>query len=118
MNTSEDKISNKKATDPFDRLIFEKGLRIKRLIIDKELDLIILILNNGKLIKSHISYYSKLKKASQKELESWRLIGGGVGIHWESLDEDLSVKGFIKNSALNTALYNLQNMDRDERIIV
>jgi len=38
MNTS--RIANKKAKDPFDKLIFEKGLRIKNILIEKDLDLI------------------------------------------------------------------------------
>jgi len=44
-NTSKDKIVNKRATDPLDRLIFEEGLRMKSIWFDKELDLIIVLLN-------------------------------------------------------------------------
>ncbi len=118
MSNSQYEIQNIRTKDPFDILIHEKGLRVKNLIIDKELDLIALILNNGKIIKSNISYYPRLKNATQKQLEKWRLISGGVGISWEEFDEDLSVKGFIKSSALNTALINLQSEDNDERIVV
>ena len=106
MNTS--KIHNKKSTDPFDRLIFEKGLRIKTLVIDKELDLIAIFLNNGIIIKEAISSYKSLKNASTKNLDDWRLTAGGIGVSWKKLNEDLSLKGFIKNSALQEMLRLLQ----------
>lgn len=113
MNTS-----NKKATDPFDKLIFENKLRAKQFIIDKDLDLMIVIFNNGKLVKLKISDYPKLKKAGKKQLRNWKFIGDGIGIRWEDLDEDLSIKGFIKSAALNNVLRNLQGNENDERIVV
>lgn len=116
MNTS-DKIENKKASDPFDKLIFEENLRAKKLIIDKDLDLLIVIFNNGKLVKMKISDYPKLQKASKNSLEKWMLTGGGVGVRWPDLDEDLSIKGFIKTAALNDALRNLQVRNEDEKIV-
>lgn len=111
MNTSN---KDKKAKDPFDILIFEKGLRIKSLVIDKTLDLLILILNNGKLIQSKISYYQRLKAASPDQLDNWQLISKGIGVHWEELDEDLSIKGFIKDAALKNALSKLQSSGTEE----
>ena len=33
--------------------------------------------------------------ASQKERDNWELIGGGQGVRWPDLDEDLSVEGLI-----------------------
>ncbi|RYE36464.1 MAG: DUF2442 domain-containing protein [Sphingobacteriaceae bacterium] len=105
-----DKIVNKKATDPFDQLIFEQGLRAKKVLLtDKKLDTLVVLLNNGVILKIALSNYPKLQKASQTELDQWELIADGIGIRWESLDEDLSIKGMIKESALNEALYQLQN---------
>ena len=109
-------INDKKTKDPFDILIFEKGLRIKNLLIDKSLDLLVLILNNGKLIQSKISYYPGLKNALQKQLNNWNLISNGIGVRWEELDEDLSVKGFIKDTALKNILNKLQNSETVEVI--
>lgn len=118
MNSSENKIVNIRAKDPFDILIHEKGLRIKRLFIDKDLDLMIVIFNNGKIVKSRISYYERLRGATQEQLDKWKLISNGVGVTWEELDEDLSAKGFIKNSALNNALSNLLHADGGEELLV
>jgi hypothetical protein len=38
----------------------------------------------------------KSPNASEKQLLNFQFIGGGTGIHWPELDEDLSLKGFIK----------------------
>lgn len=39
---------------------------------------------------------SKAARASKKDLNQWRFIGNGIGIHWESLDEDISVEGLLE----------------------
>lgn len=101
--------NNKHSKNPFDILIFEKGLRIKTLLIDKSLDLMVLILNNGKIIQSKISYYERLKEATPEQLNNWTLISNGIGIHWEEPDEDLSLKGFIQDAVLKYALNKLEN---------
>ena len=64
MNT----LNNKNAKDPFDKLIFEDNLRAKQLVIDKGLDMILVVFNNGKLLKLKISDYPKLSNAKEKEL--------------------------------------------------
>lgn len=99
--------ADKKSVDPIDKLIFEKGLRISYLMIDKKLDLLIAVLNNSKVIRLQLSDYARLKKATVTQLNKWKLIGGGIGVCWEALDEDLSVKGMIKTAAINGALRNL-----------
>ncbi|MGB0886889.1 MAG: DUF2442 domain-containing protein [Vicingaceae bacterium] len=113
MNT----LNNKNAKDPFDKLIFEDNLRAKQLVIDKGLDMILVVFNNGKLLKLKISDYPKLSNAKEKELLNWSFISGGIGVRWDDLDEDLSIKGFIKTAALNNAIRNLQTNDNDERIV-
>ena len=52
-------------------------------------------LKDGRIISVPIAWYPRLYHADRKELDNWRLIGGGIGIHWPTLDEDLSVKGFL-----------------------
>ena len=54
------------AKDPIDKLILEKGFRINRIIIEKELDLIAIILNTGKIIESRILYFPCLQKPLRK----------------------------------------------------
>lgn len=94
MNTSENKIENKRATDPIDQLIFEEGLRIKSLWIDKALDMIIVLLNNKKLLKRPLSNFKSLTNASPSQLADFE--NDGTGIHWPQLDEDISLRWFLK----------------------
>ena len=107
---------NKRATDPFDQLIFEKGLRIRHVLLDRDLDLLVLILSNGVIIKSTISDFPRLSKAKAKQLNNWSLSGEGLGIEWPELNEDLSLKGFIKSAYINKALHTLQG--NQENILV
>ena len=65
----------------------------------------------------YIADYPKLKKAGKKQLLNWKLTGGGLGVRWEDLDEDLSIRGFIKTAALNDAIRSLQGRNEDEQIV-
>jgi hypothetical protein len=102
MNTLENQVENKRSTDPIDQLIFEGGLRIKKIWFDKDLDLIIVLLNNKKIIKRPLSDFDRLKNAQLEELENFE--NDGIGIHWPDLDEDLSLRGFIKYELSSMAL--------------
>ncbi len=52
-------------------------------------------LSDGRTISAPLDWYPRLSHGSPKELADWRLIGGGQGIHWEALDEDISVEGLL-----------------------
>ncbi len=122
MNTSPknhiEKIVNKRSPDPFDRLIFEKGLRAKQVIADKKLNTLVVLLNNAMVVKVPLNNFSRLKKATQKQLNNWELIGGGIGIRWDELDEDVSIKGLIKDSAISSVLHQLQGKKGQELVVV
>ena len=47
-------------------------------------------------LEFQVEWFPTLRKATDKQRNSWRLIGKGVGIHWEELDEDLSVGGLLR----------------------
>jgi len=53
-------------------------------------------LSDGRIVSVPIEWFPKLRDASEKERNNWRLIGGGIGIHWEDIDEDLSVAGLLQ----------------------
>ena len=42
-----------------------------------------------------LSFFPRLRAASSAEREQWQLIGRGLGVQWESLDEDLSVENIL-----------------------
>jgi hypothetical protein len=103
--------SKDKPTDAVDILIYEKGLRIKTILPIKDLDLMIIVLNNGRIIKSKISCFKILKNATQEQLNKWELRLAGVALRWEELDEDLSLRGFITNNVMNDVLHRLETSD-------
>ena len=53
-------------------------------------------LADGRAISVPLSWFPRLLEASPKDRKNWRLIGGGLGIHWESLDEDVSVESLLR----------------------
>jgi hypothetical protein len=95
MNTSQNKY------DALEQLIFEEGLSIVSVDIHKDLDLMLVILNTKAILRQKISSYKSLSKASSTDLERFELIAGGKGIHWPTLDEDLSLKGFLQQEIRN-----------------
>ena len=55
-----------------------------------------LFLDDGRQIKTPLRFYPRLSQATKTELQDYRLLGNGTGIHWESLNEDLSVDSIIE----------------------
>lgn len=53
-------------------------------------------LTDGREVGVPIDWYPRLRDASEEARNNWRLVGRGQGIHWEDVDEDLSVAGFLK----------------------
>jgi hypothetical protein len=52
-------------------------------------------LSDGRSISVPIAWFPRLLYASEQERSNWRLIGRGMGIHWEDIDEDISVEGLL-----------------------
>ncbi len=111
MNTSAKKV-NKRSNDPIDKLIFENDLRASYLVIDKKLDMLLAVLNNGKVLRDRISNYPRLKAATQLQLEQWELSGKGIAIHWPDLNEDISIKGMIRSIAVDQAVAMLSDKEK------
>jgi len=52
-------------------------------------------LSDGRTISVPILWYPRLAHATPPERNKWRLIGKGIGVHWEDVDEDISVEGLL-----------------------
>jgi hypothetical protein len=52
-------------------------------------------LADGRTIAAPIAWFPRLLHATPAERENWRVIGKGQGIHWEDIDEDISVEGVL-----------------------
>ena len=57
-------------------------------------------LDDGRSLSVPLAWYPRLLHGTQAEREKYELIGGGEGIHWPELDEDLSVEGLLAGPAL------------------
>jgi hypothetical protein len=56
-------------------------------------------LADGRTIAAPLAWYPRLAHATVEERASWRLIGGGRGIHWPAIDEDISVAILLAGQA-------------------
>jgi hypothetical protein len=52
-------------------------------------------LADGRSIFVPLGWFPRLENASASERANWRLIGKGQGIHWEEIDEDISIEGLL-----------------------
>ena len=52
-------------------------------------------LSDGRTISVPVGWYPRLTHANADERKAWRLIAQGQGIHWDSIDEDISVEGLL-----------------------
>ncbi len=52
-------------------------------------------LSDGRTISAPVAWYPRLLHATSRERANWELIGKGQGIHWDDLDEDISVEGIL-----------------------
>ena len=53
-------------------------------------------LTDGRTISVPIGWYPRLSRGTPEERANWELLGGGMGIHWEDLDEDIRVGALLE----------------------
>jgi hypothetical protein len=63
--------------------------------VDVTEDDLIVDLSDGRTVSVPLAWYPRLLYGTPEERENWRLIGGGDGIHWPALDEDISVENIL-----------------------
>ena len=54
------------------------------------------VLADGRTISVPLAWFPRLLEASPKQRTKWEFIGGGIGIHWEPIDEDISVASLLQ----------------------
>lgn len=91
MNTSQNKY------DSIENLIFNERLKISSVNFSNSLDRMFIQLNNDLVFVVPTQLFPKLKNATPQKLNNLKLVAGGTGIRWPELDEDLSLKGFLKD---------------------
>jgi hypothetical protein len=53
---------------------------------------------DGRTIVAPLAWYPKLLDATSDQRQDWRTSGGGYGIHWPGIDEDLSTEGLLRGA--------------------
>lgn len=86
--------------DELDRVIEKEGLRMARFAFFRDLDLLLIILTNRRIISRPLSAYSFLNTATDDQLANYVI--SASGIHWNSLDADLSLRGFLVEETIQS----------------
>lgn len=58
-------------------------------------DQLTVALMDGRSITVPLAWYPRLAAGTPDQRANWELAGGGYGIHWPDLDEDLSTEGLL-----------------------
>jgi hypothetical protein len=59
-------------------------------------DTLNVVLSDGRTVTVPLAWFPRLLKASSRQRAAWELIGGGIGLHWEAVDEDISVASLLQ----------------------
>jgi len=66
-------------------------------------------LSDGRTISVPLAWFPRLLEATPEERNNWRLIGRGRGIHWEDVDEDISVEGLLAGRPSGESRHSFKN---------
>ena len=55
-------------------------------------------LMDGRIITVPLAWYPRLLHATTEQRNNWKIAGGGYGLHWPDLDEDLSTEGLLRGA--------------------
>ena len=61
-------------------------------------DSLVVDLMDGRSISVPLAWYPRLGHATVQERADWRISAGGYGIHWPTIDEDLSTEGLLRGA--------------------
>jgi hypothetical protein len=71
-------------------------------------------LRDGRTITVPLAWYPRLFNATATQRKNWRVAGGGYGIHWPDIDEDLSTEGLLRGAPA-PRLRQLDDADNNAR---
>lgn len=69
------------------------GMRVKDVRCTE--DELTVFLADGRSVTVPLVWYPRLLHATPQQRDNWRIAGGGYGIHWPDVDEDLSTEGIL-----------------------
>jgi hypothetical protein len=59
-------------------------------------DSLIVVLDDGRTVSVPLVWFPRLLAATPQQRKDWEPIGGGIGMHWEAIDEDISVASLLQ----------------------
>ncbi len=59
-------------------------------------DTLTVVLDDGRAVSVPLVWFPRLLRATPKQRKQWELIGGGIGLHWDAVDEDISVASLLQ----------------------
>ena len=59
-------------------------------------DSLIVVLDDGRTVSAPLVWFPRLLAATPQQRKDWESIGGGIGMHWEAVDEDISVASLLQ----------------------
>lgn len=92
----------------------QPGERIKNVHCTK--DSLSVDLLDGRTISAPLAWYPRLLHATTAQRAKWQIAGGGYGIHWPEIDEDLSVEGLLRGLPAPQSFYVGNSANFDEEI--
>lgn len=61
-------------------------------------EMLSVVLMDGRNIRVPLVWYPRLLAATSEQRQNWKVSGGGYGIHWPEIDEDLSTEGLLRGA--------------------
>ena len=59
-------------------------------------DALAVTLTDGRMVSVPLVWFPRLADASPRQRSDWELIVGGGGLHWQAIDEDISVASLLR----------------------
>jgi hypothetical protein len=73
------------------------AIKVEPLVVEAacSADALRAVLADGREVLVPLAWFPRLRDATSAQRANWRLIGGGVGVHWPDIDEDISVESLL-----------------------
>jgi hypothetical protein len=55
-----------------------------------------IMLADGRELSAPMEWFPRLRDATSEQRRNWRLVGGGEGVHWPDVDEDVAVSTLLR----------------------
>jgi hypothetical protein len=78
-------------------------------------DALVVSLMDGRTISVPLAWYPRLLNATRKQRRNWQTTGGGYGIHWPDIDEDLNTEGLLRGAPAPRTSLRKPSTNRQKR---